>query len=157
MIHDWRDVSVIVICNWAISLIRLIRFIWLISPIRLIGLISPIWLISLIGPISIMPLLNLVDVIRCFLVNVVVYPVIEEEVGMRAPCHYGRIVRIVVLVIVHGHVYVVALAHVALVFVAERVGRILKMAGDEELRARRAPSLCPRRSRATRPRASTPY
>ena len=46
-------------------------------------------------------LLDVVDVVWCLLVDIVVYPVGIEQVGMGAPCDVWRVVGIVAAVIVH--------------------------------------------------------
>ena len=68
-----------------------------------------------------------------FLINIVVYPVAEQEVAMCSPSHVRRIVRVGVHVIVLRHLYVITFVLVATIFLIERVRSILHVSGYENL------------------------
>ena len=72
-----------------------------------------------------MLLFNIVNIIWRFLINIVVNPIGIEQVGMGAPRHDWRIIRIVIPIIVLRQVYIVTDTTVALILIVEGVGRIL--------------------------------
>ena len=75
----------------------------------------------------------LVDVVRGLLVNIVVYPVVEEQVGVRPPPYERWLRGVIIRIIVDRHLHVIALAYVAPVLLVESVGRILHVSCHEKL------------------------
>ena len=73
------------------------------------------------------------DIVRSLLIDVVVEPVGEEEVGMGAPGDNGSESRIVGAIVVAGNVYGKPLGEITAVLVVKSQGRIFGVASDEEL------------------------
>ena len=78
---------------------------------------------------------NLVNIIRCLLIDIIIYPVAEQEIGMRSPRHPRALVGLVVKIIILGHGHVITLAHVAFILFVQCVGSIFQVPGKEKLTA----------------------
>lgn len=78
-------------------------------------------------------LFNLVDIVWGCLIDVIVYPVLKEEVCVCAPAYERSFCHVVMMVVVQRHFNIVALAHIAFVFIVESVGIVFHMPCDEEL------------------------
>ena len=76
--------------------------------------------------------LDVVDVIGCFLIDVIVDPVGEKQMSVCTPGDQRWILGIIVLIVVGGQGYVRTFSSVAPIFCVECVGGVFQMTGDEE-------------------------
>ena len=74
-------------------------------------------------------------VIGSVLIDVIVQPVLIQQVGMGTPAEEGRLLRVVVGIVILGHCNGQALAHIPLVLGIQRVLIVLRVAGDKDLAA----------------------
>ena len=77
--------------------------------------------------------LDLAQIVRRVLVDVVVQPVFVQQVSMGAPAEQRRLLRIIVRIVVDGHMDGQALGHVPLVLGIQRVLVVFRVAGDKDL------------------------
>lgn len=66
--------------------------------------------------------MDVADVVGRFLIDEVVEPVAEEEVGVGAPTHDGTFCRVIVDVIMNGYMWIHALFKVAAILKVECAG-----------------------------------
>ena len=78
---------------------------------------------------------NLLDVIGGFLIDIIVEPVAEKQVGMAAPAHDRRLCGIVAGIVVLGNVDGKPFGDIPVIFPFQSVGVIFVVAGDKNLPA----------------------
>jgi hypothetical protein len=78
---------------------------------------------------------NEINVVRSLLINIVVYPILEKEIGMGSPSHDRSLIRIVIEIVILRELYIITLAYIASVFLIKRVRCILQVTSHKELSA----------------------
>ena len=67
-------------------------------------------------------LFNLLNIIRSFLIYIIVNPVAEQQIGVSPPCHMWFLARVVADVVDFRHFHIVAFAHISSVLAIESIG-----------------------------------
>ena len=73
------------------------------------------------------------NVIGCFLIDIIIEPVAEQQIGVPTPADDGRFRGIVPGVVVAGDLHVHALCDIAVIFALQRVAVIFRVPGHKDL------------------------
>ena len=71
--------------------------------------------------------MDTLEIEGCFLVNKVIQPIHEEDIGMTAPTYHRTLARIVIRVVIDRNIYGPIQSDVTLVFLIERIKIIFGM------------------------------